>query len=650
MTNRINYVKEECKAVGITVLVLSTDGDSRAMKYMRCSSRLGVQLTSSDRADPESLVNRHSLRMQIPYFVCDYLPNSVISIQDPTHLGAKLRCRLGKLDNFMPFGNCSVSLTHITELMSKVGKDVHGLREGDIKFEDKMNYYAVRRLCNPKVRELLQKYVPGSEGTFFYLKLMDYITNSYLDKKLDPLTRVYQMWYSVFCFRAWRYWMSCDSTYPLGKHFVTPNTYLCAEINAHSLVMLLVRLLKDGTPNLLKTYLKTSQPCESYFKATRSFTPVGSTQSTFTLLDFLIHRCRKADAHMRLTALGASDNIIYPRHVKNQERYGSLSGEAYVCASLPSVKEIISEMERARVDAKAQMERLQVLLSDPDLKVYSFDPRLASKWGESLEAPAPTDEDAFEFDDCEEIALEGEDPCNIIDSYEESLLKSIEGAQLTDFSSLLESRVIKFCEKQNDRPVRDIDQEILSSPFVIVTRDDGTVVTFKKMTIVWLCENGVKKQSSDRNTRVTQSSNFIIARKLIVCFPETRKIRLSDWCIFKSDDTKGRGKNKKYRVLVGRVLSFRLMSGTNKELKYKIYDWDGEQNVGALCDWFSFNHVNNKISGCLTIQPMFAHGYHSCNNYVCSLPPPTFSEIENKSQLMLSNVAVIEDLIKEFYV
>jgi len=102
--------------------------------------------------------------------------------------------------------------------------------------------------------------------------------------------------------------------------------------------------------------------------------------------------------------------------------------------------------------------------------------------------------------------------------------------------------------------------------------------------------------------------------------------------------------------LVGRVLSFRLMSGTNKELKYKIYDWDGEQNVGALCDWFSFNHVNNKISGSLTIQPMFAHGYHSCNNYVCSLPPPTFSEIENESQLILSNVAVIEDLIKEFYV
>ena len=182
----------------------------------------------------------------------------------------------------------------------------------------------------------------------------------------------------------------------------------------------------------------------------------------------------------RLTALRSSDNIIYPRYVKNQERYGSLSGETFVCETLPSLQEIIFQIEKARIDAKAQMERFEVLLSDSDEKVYSFDPRLASKWSESFEAPAPTDEDAFEFDDCEEFAYEGEDPCDILDSYEESLLKRIEGAQLTDFSSLLESRVIKYCEKQNEMPVRDVDHEILSSPFVVVTRDDGTVVTLKK--------------------------------------------------------------------------------------------------------------------------------------------------------------------------
>jgi hypothetical protein len=45
-----------------------------------------------------------------------------------------------------------------------------------VLFEDKMNYDAVRRLSNPKLRSLL-KQVPGAEGTIFYLKLMYFLTN-----------------------------------------------------------------------------------------------------------------------------------------------------------------------------------------------------------------------------------------------------------------------------------------------------------------------------------------------------------------------------------------------------------------------------------------------------------------------------------------
>lgn len=109
-------------------------------------------------------------------------------------------------------------------------------------------------------------------------------------------------------------------------------------------------------------------------------------------------------------------------------------------------------MEKARVDAKMELEALGVCLGDSDDKIFNFDARLAFKLSESLEAPAPTDDDAFEFDECEEVACEGEDTFNFIDSYEKSLLKSIEGAQLTDYSSLLESRLIKYCEKEKEKP------------------------------------------------------------------------------------------------------------------------------------------------------------------------------------------------------
>jgi hypothetical protein len=130
--------------------------------------------------------------------------------------------------------------------------------------------------------------------------------------------------------------------YPLGNHFITLNAYLCAEINALALVMLITKL--RDTPQLFKPWLFSSQPCESYFKACRSFTSVGSTQLNFTLLDFIYSRCRKVDVSLRLTALGHSDNIVYPRHVKNLERYGS-SEEIFVCNILPSTDEIRVTMD-----------------------------------------------------------------------------------------------------------------------------------------------------------------------------------------------------------------------------------------------------------------------------------------------------------------
>ena len=127
---------------------------------------------------------------------------------------------------------------------------------------------------------------------------------------LDSLTRVYQIRFAVF-------------TLPFLEELEV--MWFC--------------LSKDGTPNLFKPWLMSSQPCVPYFKCACSFTSVGSTKLIFTWFDFLIHRCRKADAHIRLTGLGSTDNIVYPRHIKNQVRFGSFSTKTYVCDTLPSVSE-----------------------------------------------------------------------------------------------------------------------------------------------------------------------------------------------------------------------------------------------------------------------------------------------------------------------
>ncbi|KAK4012167.1 hypothetical protein OUZ56_021266 [Daphnia magna] len=470
VNNRLNFVALKLKAFEIEVAAYSADGDSREMKVMRNRIRLGASIPPSPQASSDvhsshpshstehptglSISDPHSLRRSFPFFVCDFLPSCIIFFQDVTHLGAKLRTRLNKTQKSIPLGNFIATTAHIVALQEIIGKDRHGLRVGDVLLEDKMNYDAVRRLSKPHVRELLSQYVPKSEGTCFYLELMDNSTSSYLDKKLSPLDRVYRMWKSVFELRYWRYWMSCDNVYPLGNHFITLNAYLCVEINAHALVMLITKL--RDTPQLFKPWLFSSQPCESYFKACRSFTPVGSTQLNFTLLDFIYSRCKKVDVALRLTALGHSDNIVYPRHVKNLERYGG-SEESFVCNILPSTDEIRVTMDRARIDAKAALMKLGVDVADPDDRVFAFafDSRLAAKLNEPLENPAPKEDDVNEFDECEELEDEGNDPLdrNVLDEYEQSLLNVISEGQLNDYSSLLEKCVLR--NENSPRPHND---------------------------------------------------------------------------------------------------------------------------------------------------------------------------------------------------
>jgi hypothetical protein len=275
---------------------------------------------------------------------------------------------------------------------------------------------------------------------------------------------------------------------------------------------MLITKLRD-TPQLFKPWLFSSQPCQSYFKACRSFTPVGSTQLNFTLLDFIYSRCRKVDVSLRLTALGHSDNIVYPRHVKNLGRYGG-SEESFVCNILPSTDEIRVTMDRARIDAKAALMRLGVDVADPVVdQVFAFDSRLAAKLNEPLENPAPIEDDVNEFEKCEEVEDEGNDPLdsNGLDEYEQSLLNVISEGQLNDYSTLLENCVLR--NENSARPHNDPENVIHNSAFVVVTRSNGSQVAFKKRTVVWMCENGVKKQYNDRSKRVTLLKKFFVSEK-----------------------------------------------------------------------------------------------------------------------------------------
>ena len=138
--------------------------------------------------------------------------------------------------------------------------------------------------------------------------------------------------------------------YTLQSNFISSNSYMCAEINGHGLIMLLINLKNERQPELFLPWLYSSQPCESFFKAARSFTPTESTQINFTLKDLLLNRCKKISASIQLTTLGDEDGIKYPR------------SEGEKCSAtifeLPSLEEIGHEIDRAKSDAEQHLHSL----------------------------------------------------------------------------------------------------------------------------------------------------------------------------------------------------------------------------------------------------------------------------------------------------
>ena len=87
--------------------------------------------------------------------------------------------------------------------------------------------------------------------------------------------------------------MLCDETYPLAKLFFTSNAYQCLEVNSHSLVLIELRLQELELAELFLPFIFCSQQYETYFKALRSFTPVGSTQTN-------IFHCRRSNDLSRI--------------------------------------------------------------------------------------------------------------------------------------------------------------------------------------------------------------------------------------------------------------------------------------------------------------------------------------------------------------
>lgn len=276
--NRWNIMKCLANKEGIEIIGFSSDGDPRLLKAMQINSyQVGSE---AELNNPESTINSSR-------FIAEKLPTSIkqnefnpIYIQDTVHIGTKLRTRFLKPSIILPMGSHFATVDHILTLTKECSKDKHLLTMTDLKPEDKMNFKSVEKICSPKVQELLGQ-IPDTEATIEFLKIMNYILTSFLDKEMNIEERIYKIWYSVFFLRIWKSWLRKKN------NFLSTNCYNCIELNARSLILLIIQFRDNKLlqKEMFTIWNFSSQTCEKFFRATRSLTSTYSTVVNF--LDYI---------------------------------------------------------------------------------------------------------------------------------------------------------------------------------------------------------------------------------------------------------------------------------------------------------------------------------------------------------------------------
>lgn len=332
--NRWKFTIDQLENNSIQVIGISSDGDTRLLKAMRIQTKL---FTNTN--------NEH-----VNFFIAEN--KTIAFVQDTVHILTKLRTRFLKSDEKkLKIGKYSINIAHIRYLLKAFPKCQHLLVESDLNLADKMNFESARKLCDQKVLELLKK--DSDKGTLAYLKIMNAIYSSYLTS-ISIKERIFKIWYAVFMLRIWRASIQKGNL----KEFISSNSYMCIELNAHALIVILeiFEKRKINSQHFLPEMF-SSQPCESFFRAARSMTSTFSTVVNFSINEFL-NRVKRIE---QLVSIKNSDVLSEYTFVKNSKCWNSNSQQYNdVSNRLLDENEIQLSIEDARIQAEIDSRELGV--------------------------------------------------------------------------------------------------------------------------------------------------------------------------------------------------------------------------------------------------------------------------------------------------
>ena len=236
----------------------------------------------------------------------------------------------------MKIGDYEINTQHLIDLVETKNKLEHNLIKCDINPEDRQNYASCVRISSEAVLNLL-KQDENAKGTYVYLSLLRLIISGYIERSTTIEQRLRVIWAVVLTCRLW--WSSIQDlgaekgSRRKGKSktkkkiiqnsFITKSTFWCIELNAHTLLYLVLLVINRELPiETLNTYLFTSQPCENMFRVARALSGPYSSITNFSVKSFL-RKCEKISIiNPMKTHEGQSSSyhLQFPQHHKSDKK------------------------------------------------------------------------------------------------------------------------------------------------------------------------------------------------------------------------------------------------------------------------------------------------------------------------------------------
>lgn len=464
VNSRWKHIAAELSRHGIQVLSVGSDSDSRFNSAMR-------QILQFDQ--------NSNVNTDIPYWFNASCNDCYICypVQDMVHIGTKLRNNC--LNQRLKFGRHTITFDHLKYLIKHTTKEKHKLSMQMVQPTDRQNFHSVLQICSENVISVLSS-VPNSEGTIMYLRMINKILRSYLDLTLNPLARIRAIWFSLFMLRIWRQNIK-ETNQKSVDQFISHNCYSCVEINAHSLVFIIIYLKERNLDHLFYPDLLGSQACESTFRQVRSFTSTYSTVVNFSLLEI----------QQRMSKIQYQNEIIYvhlkkynfPRLSDESSSYFSQINKngkhaSYVTYTLPERDTIYKEIEYARLEA---IEYAQSLGVSVEGKLTSFIRNKARTPDHILTNQVINNADIDSIDIIESAVQR----IDLVDENSDDILRMYPDINLAEY-----------------RQKVDIESLNEHSFYIKVRNRIGRMFVVTKHTLVWLLSKTTTKLSSDRIRRV----------------------------------------------------------------------------------------------------------------------------------------------------